>query len=67
MTGKVVVNRAMSLDDFVAAPGDSMDWVSDYASPHQVPVDRVNLQPVSSTTSGAVTEMRFRAVDRCAG
>lgn len=185
MTGKVVVNRAMSLDGFVAAPGDSMDWVFDYASPDQVPdvmaatgamlcgrrtydvgqrdagkvsgdaygglwsgpvfvlthrpppgppdgrhtflagdiaaaiatakaaadgrdvevlgsdvtgqclrlglvdeifvlilpvllghgtplvtgaeVDRVNLEPVSSTTSGAVTAMRFRAVDRCAG
>jgi dihydrofolate reductase len=25
-TGKVVVNRAMSLDGFIAAPGDRMDW-----------------------------------------
>jgi dihydrofolate reductase len=24
--GKVVVNRAMSLDGFIAGPGDSMDW-----------------------------------------
>jgi dihydrofolate reductase len=37
MTGKVVVNRAMSLDGFVAGPGDSMDWVFDYTSPDQVP------------------------------
>jgi dihydrofolate reductase len=26
MTGKVVVNRCMSLDGFIAGPGDSMDW-----------------------------------------
>jgi dihydrofolate reductase len=25
-TGKVVVNRAMSLDGFIAAPGHTMDW-----------------------------------------
>ncbi len=26
-TGKVVVNRAMSLDGFIAGPGDAMDWI----------------------------------------
>lgn len=26
MSGKVVVNRAMSLDGFIAGPGDAMDW-----------------------------------------
>lgn len=26
MGGKVVVNRAMSLDGFIAGPGDDMDW-----------------------------------------
>ena len=25
--GKVVVNRAMSLDGFIAAPDHAMDWV----------------------------------------
>lgn len=35
MTGKVVVNRAMSLDGFVAGPDDSMDWVFEYATPDQ--------------------------------
>ena len=33
--GKVVVNRAMSLDGFIAGPGDSLDWgprdLADYA------------------------------------
>jgi dihydrofolate reductase len=31
-TGKVVVNRAMSLDGFIAAPGDAMDWIFDFAT-----------------------------------
>ena len=33
MTGKVVVNRAMSLDGFIAAPGDAMDWIFDFMAP----------------------------------
>src|SRR5687768_16064006 len=31
MSGKVVVNRPMSLDGFIAGPGDSMDWGGDRA------------------------------------
>src|SRR3954466_33193 len=31
MSGKVVVNRCMSLDGFIAGPGDSMDWAADRA------------------------------------
>jgi dihydrofolate reductase len=39
--GKVVVNRAMSLDGFIAAPGDVMDWgagraLADFIDPEQV-------------------------------
>ena len=33
-TGKVVVNRAMSLDGFIAGPGDEMGWIRDLA-PHE--------------------------------
>jgi dihydrofolate reductase len=29
-TGKVVVNRCMSLDGFIAGPGDSMNWIFDF-------------------------------------
>lgn len=29
--GKVVVNRAMSLDGFIAGPGDEVGWISDLA------------------------------------
>ena len=28
--GKVVVNRAMSLDGFIAGPDDAMDWIVDH-------------------------------------
>ena len=30
MSGKVVVNRAMSLDGFIAGPGDAQDWIFDF-------------------------------------
>jgi dihydrofolate reductase len=29
-TGKVVVNRAMSLDGFIAGPGHAMDWILEF-------------------------------------
>ncbi|HET8660161.1 MAG TPA: dihydrofolate reductase family protein [Micromonosporaceae bacterium] len=32
-TGKVVINRSMSLDGFIAGPGDAMDWVFDLIAP----------------------------------
>jgi dihydrofolate reductase len=31
--GKVVVNRAMSLDGFIAGPGDAMEWVANFVAP----------------------------------
>jgi dihydrofolate reductase len=33
--GKVVVNRAMSLDGFIAGPGDAMAWIFDFMGPVQ--------------------------------
>ena len=35
-TGKVVVNRSMSLDGFIAGPGDAMDWIFDFVAPDDV-------------------------------
>src|SRR5262249_52939519 len=32
-TGKVVVNRSMSLDGFIAGPDDAMDWIFDFMAP----------------------------------
>ena len=31
--GKVVVNRSMSLDGFIAGPGHAMDWIFDFVAP----------------------------------
>jgi dihydrofolate reductase len=35
--GKVVVNRSMSLDGFIAGPGHAMDWVFDFMAPDEFP------------------------------
>ena len=35
--GKVVVNRSMSLDGFIAGPGHAMDWVFDFVAPNEFP------------------------------
>jgi dihydrofolate reductase len=35
--GKVVVNRSMSLDGFVAGPDHAMDWVLEYATQYAFP------------------------------
>ena len=35
--GKVVVNRAMSLDGFIAGPGHAMDWIFDFMAPDAFP------------------------------
>jgi dihydrofolate reductase len=39
-TGKVVVNRAMSLDGFIAGPGHTMDWgpgrIADFVAPEDI-------------------------------
>jgi dihydrofolate reductase len=36
-TGKVVVNRSMSLDGFIAGPGDAMDWIFDFVAADEFP------------------------------
>jgi len=35
--GKVVVNRSMSLDGFIAGPGHAMDWIFDFVAPDDFP------------------------------
>jgi len=39
-TGKVVVNRSMSLDGFIAGPGHTMDWgagrIANCVAPHDI-------------------------------
>ena len=36
-SGKVVVNRSMSLDGFIAGPGHAMDWIFDFMAPDEFP------------------------------
>jgi dihydrofolate reductase len=36
-TGKVVVNRSMSLDGFTAGPDDAMDWIFDFVAAGDFP------------------------------
>ena len=36
-SGKVVVNRSMSLDGFIAGPGDAMSWVFEFMAPDAFP------------------------------
>ena len=36
-TGKVVLSRSMSLDGFIAGPGDAMDWIFDFVAPDEFP------------------------------
>ncbi|MGH8834318.1 MAG: dihydrofolate reductase family protein [Actinomycetes bacterium] len=35
--GKVVVNRSMSVDGFIAGPGHAMDWIFDFVAPDELP------------------------------
>ena len=35
--GKVVVNRSMSLDGFIAGPGHGMNWIFDFMAPDAFP------------------------------
>jgi dihydrofolate reductase len=39
--GKVLVNRSMSLDGFIAGPGDAMDWIFDFLAPESAEVAAV--------------------------
>jgi dihydrofolate reductase len=36
-TGTVIVHRTMSLDGFIAGPGDAMEWVFGYVAPDEFP------------------------------
>jgi dihydrofolate reductase len=36
-SGKVVVNRSMSVDGFIAGPGHAMDWIFDFMAPDEFP------------------------------
>jgi dihydrofolate reductase len=41
MSGKVLYHVTMSLDGFIAGPGDNMDWVFNYQGPRPASADEV--------------------------
>ncbi len=53
MSGKVVVNRSMSLDGFIAGPGDAMDWIFDFMEP-----DAAWLTEIASATGAMLVGRR---------
>ena len=53
MGGKVVVNRAMSLDGFIAGPGDAMDWIFDFVTP-----DAAWLKEIAAATGAMLVGRR---------
>src|SRR5262245_16208817 len=58
-TGKVVVNRSMSLDGFIAAPGDAMDWIFDFVAP-----DAPIVKEVAAATGAMLVGRRTHEVGK---
>lgn len=56
MSGKVVVNRCMSLDGFIAGPGESMDWGGGRALADYVAAD--DLAEVAGATGAMLVGRR---------
>jgi dihydrofolate reductase len=57
MSGKVVVARSMSLDGFIAGPGDTMDWIFDFIEP-----DAAFLTETATATGAMLVGRRTAAV-----
>jgi dihydrofolate reductase len=58
-TGKVVVNRSMSLDGFIAGPGDAMDWIFDFIAP-----DAPVLMEIAAATGAMLVGRRTHEVGK---
>lgn len=59
MSGKVVVNRSMSLDGFIAGPGDAMDWIFDFVAP-----DATWVTEIAAATGAMLIGQRTHQVSR---
>src|SRR5918995_380857 len=60
MSGKVVVNRCMSLDGFIAGPGHSMDWGGDRALADSTALDDAggkNLEILGADVAGQCLQL----------
>jgi dihydrofolate reductase len=58
--GKVVVSRCMSLDGFIAGPGDAMDWIFDFVEPN----DAVSTETAAATGAMLVGRRTDEVGDR---
>ena len=59
MSGKVVVNRSMSLDGFIAGPDDAMSWIFDSMAP-----DAAWLTEIAAATGAMLIGRRTGEVGR---
>src|SRR4029450_774194 len=62
-TGKVVVNRSMSLDGFIAGPNHTMDWGGD-GRPLADFVDPVDLREIAAATGAMLIGRRTHEVGK---
>ncbi|WP_026120280.1 dihydrofolate reductase family protein [Nocardiopsis potens] len=60
-TGKVVVNRAMSLDGFIAGPDHAMDWIFEHLTADAVP------EVMAATGAMLVGRGTYEAAKRMSG
>ncbi|MGE5830785.1 MAG: dihydrofolate reductase family protein [Micromonosporaceae bacterium] len=58
-TAKVVVNRTLSLDGFIAGPGDTMDWIFDFVAP-----DAAWLMEIAAATGAMLVGRRTHEVGK---
>ena len=41
--GRLVLYMSMSLDGFIAGPGDALDWIFEYPEPNPVEIGRAHV------------------------
>jgi dihydrofolate reductase len=58
-TAKVVVNRTLSLDGFIAGPGDTMDWIFDFVAP-----DAAFVMEIAAATGAMLVGRRTHEVGK---
>ena len=63
-TAEVVVNRSMSLDGFIAGPGDAMDWIFDFMGPIEDEFPEIMAATGAMLIGRRIYEVAKRMADR---